>query len=440
VYVWDAAGNKDFCNAAVVIEANGQGVNCGDDPLVNLGGAIADETNKSVENVKVALSGQSSGAALTTINGTYNFANVPAGNDVTITPEKDDNPLNGVTTFDLVLISKHILGVQSLGSAYKVIAADANKSNGVTTADLVELRKLILQVIPNFSNNTSWRFVDKKFVFPNPAKPFDTQFPEVVSINNITSDQLAADFVAVKTGDVNGNAQPSLVGGNEDRNATGTLAFAIDDKKLVAGEEYTVEFKAQGFDVLGYQFTLNFDRSALEFVQVNPAIAGTENFGLTMLDKGAITTSWNDNNTRLNNGEVVFSLVFKATKEVSLSEALNVNSRYTQAEAYQRNGELLDVQLAFNGNKVAVGFELYQNTPNPFSTSTIVGFNLPEAATATLTITDVSGRLVKMVNGDFAKGYNEIRLERRDLPVTGILYYQLDTPMNSATKMMLLID
>jgi hypothetical protein len=39
---------------------------------------------------------------------------------------------------DLVLISKHILGLEPLNSPYKMIAADANKSNSITTFDIVE--------------------------------------------------------------------------------------------------------------------------------------------------------------------------------------------------------------------------------------------------------------------------------------------------------------
>ncbi|MFQ5445455.1 MAG: hypothetical protein ACE5FF_00840 [Saprospiraceae bacterium] len=42
-------------------------------------------------------------------------------------PVKEGDDRCGVTTYDLVLITKHILGVQPLGSPYKIIAADANK-------------------------------------------------------------------------------------------------------------------------------------------------------------------------------------------------------------------------------------------------------------------------------------------------------------------------
>jgi hypothetical protein len=42
------------------------------------------------------------------------------------------------------------------------------------------------------------------------------------------------------------------------------------------------------------------------------------------------------------------------------------------------------------------------------------------------------------VNGDYAKGYNEVRLS--DIAATGVLYYQLDTPTDSATKKMIIIE
>jgi hypothetical protein len=62
----------------------------------------------------------------------------------TITPSKDGDDWCGVSTFDLVVISRHILGVQTFTSDYQYVAADINKSNSVTTFDVVELRKLIL--------------------------------------------------------------------------------------------------------------------------------------------------------------------------------------------------------------------------------------------------------------------------------------------------------
>jgi len=429
IWVTDAAGNQDFCNTFVIVEDN---MNACDDPLVvNVGGAIATEEDMSVNDVTVELSGQSSGMVTTDINGMYNFTSVPVGNDVTITPVKDVNPLNGVTTYDLVLITKHILAVNKLDSPYKIIAADANKTGTVTTSDLVQLRKLILHIDDNFSNNTSWRFVDADFEFPNEENPFETSFPEVVNINNVPSNILNAEFVAIKVGDVNGSASFTSV---DDRSGD-TFILNTNDISVKAGELYTVDFKATDMSIEGYQFTMNFNQNVLNFVDMVPAIAQKENFGFTLLEEGAITSSWNGNAS----AGTVFSLTFTAKEDGQLSDLLNVNSRYTTAEAYNNSGEVMDVELTFNGQS-ATAFDLYQNTPNPFKGETVIGFNLPEAGTATLTIQDVSGKVISVVEGDFAKGYNQVSVNSNNMPNTGVLYYTLASANDTATRKMIILQ
>ena len=84
-----------------------------------------------------------------------------------------------------------------------------------------------------------------------------------------------------------------------------------------------------------------------------------------------------------------------------------------------------------------VGFELYQNEPNPFEDKTVIGFQLPAAAAATLTVYDAAGRVVFTQQGDYAKGYNAMVLDRSLLKTSGVLYYTLETATASATKKML---
>ncbi len=434
IWITDEAGNQDFCTTQIQVQDNMD--HCGGgNPLV-VDGTIMTAEDETVADVDVELNGGAD-MVTTTDNGQFTFTVTP-GDDITLTPVKDIEPLNGVTTFDLVLMTKHILGVKLLDSPYKMIAADINKSETITTFDLVKLRKLILHIDDNFTNNTSWRFVDASYDFPDASNPWFEQFPEVANFNNIDV-STSADFIAVKIGDVNLSANPLGFTNADDRNKVNDLVFQVDDAELKAGETYTVDFTAKDFDVLGYQFTLNFDKDALEFVELLPGVAAVENFGTTLLEEGAITASWNDDAANVQNGEVVFSLVFTATADAQLSESLNVNSRYTPAEAYANDGELLDVALEFNGTVTGV-FELYQNTPNPFEKTTIIGFNLPQADAATLTISDATGRVLQIIEGDYKKGYNEVELDRKSLNAAGVLYYQLETSTDIATKTMILVD
>jgi hypothetical protein len=408
-----------------------------------LSGKVYTETNNMVEDVQVTLEGLGlSVVSQTLANGTYAFDNVAAGENYTITPALDENPLNGVSSYDLVLISKHILQTEQLDSPYKMIAADINRSGSITTLDLVELRKMILHIEENFANNTSWRFVEADFVFPVYNNPFATIFPEEVFINGLLADELH-DFIGVKIGDVNGSAVTNGLMGAEDRTFVGDLVFQVEDQQLKAGQSYAVDFYADNFQAMhGYQFTLNFDQSALAFESVkagNLTNMSENNFGLTLLNQGVITTSWtNEQAQSVGRDARVFTVTFIAQTDAKLSEVLSIGSRYTKAEAYNVDLDLMDVTLRFGTSSAVVeGYRLYQNMPNPFVQETLIGFDLPEAMGATLTIYDNAGRLLKQIEGDFAKGYNAVSISKEDLS-PGLLQYQLVTPMGTVTKKMIL--
>ena len=210
VEIWatDSVGNQAFCNQTLVILPGDANCNCGAD----ISGSIANEANLTVSGVEVTLT-NAQGAVVakdtTAANGLYSFSGVAEGEDYTLTPYKNTNLTNGVTTFDMVLITRHILNVAPLNSPYKIIAADVNKSGTVTTFDLVGLQKVILNVDTSFPNgNTSWRFVPADYSFPDPAKPFEPAFPEFIHLTNFSGNKPEEDFIAIKVGDVNNSANP----------------------------------------------------------------------------------------------------------------------------------------------------------------------------------------------------------------------------------------
>jgi len=431
-----------------VVELSGDGVNDFDhcqtfvDVLDNLGacassrtisGKIETEEEEFVQNVEVQLNDQTAQSVFTGNGGLFEFSNLAVGHDYTVTPMLDDDPRNGVSTFDLVLISKHILNVEKLDSPYKIIAADANKSGNVSAFDLVALRKLILRLSDEFPNNTSWRFVDKNYMFPDPTKPWTEEFPEVISYNNLAVDQLNTDFVAIKIGDVNANVRPNNLT-NIDERTYGKFKLKVEDFALKAGEEISVDFKATQ-NVQGFQFTLNYNPKSVDLIDIIPGIAKAEN--LHLFKEGVLTTSWNAN-TEIKDA-TMFTLILHGKADAHLSEVLKLNSEFTKAEAYYENSELLDVALDFGNSIRETKFELYQNNPNPFKGETSIGFTLPEATSVTLTFSDVNGKVVKRLSGDFTKGYNEIQINNTDLGTTGVLWYELKTSTNKASRKMILI-
>lgn len=170
-------------------------------------GNIKTHWGTAMEGVRVDLGGSASASVYTDSLGNYQFVNMPAAGNFNIKPVHDQNDLNGVTTYDLVLISKHNLAIEALDSPWKMIAADVNQSNSITTFDIVEARKVILGINPSFATNSSWRFLPAYTTFNNPLNPFQGGVPpDNINILNLQQNYTGADFKGIKVADVNNSA------------------------------------------------------------------------------------------------------------------------------------------------------------------------------------------------------------------------------------------
>ena len=219
IYAWDAAFNPyvvqpdgtiggpnySVCLSYLLLLDNMFGI-CYQGPGVYLVGSITTEEDESLLDVEVELSGHSYESTITYEDGIYNFLGLELFYDYTITPSFNEDHGNGVSTFDIVLLSKHILGTSPLDSPYKIIAGDVNNSGSISTFDMVLIRRLVLTIDTEFESNTSWRFVPADYVFPDPANPWFEPFPESIEIEDLNGDYLDLDFIAIKVGDVNGSA------------------------------------------------------------------------------------------------------------------------------------------------------------------------------------------------------------------------------------------
>ncbi len=448
LYVTDEAGNQDFCSTFIHIQ-DPNTVCCCSYPMVI--GTIENENQEGIEDVTVSLNNSTgtlnSPSVVTGTNGVYSFNVWPTAGYI-VTPKKDIDYLNGVTTYDLVLISKHILGTQLLDSPYKIIAADANNSQSITALDLVRIRALILHIDDELENNESWRFVNANYGFPNPNNPWEEEFPEMHQIVSYGGGNGFEQgyFIAIKIGDVNGTASPNSLLGSDIRTFDGTVTLDLQNKKIRKGETFVIDFRANDFkNIEGYQFTLGFDSDAVEFVDVMPKLEGLseDNFGLTKLNEGKIMTSWNSSKgIDLEKNAVLFSMTFKAKSTREIIDIFEINSHYSTAEAYSGTN-VYEVKLSNDSKRNTIftnDFELYQNTPNPFDEETTIRFYLPKSEAVTLIIYDVSGRVLNQMELEGMEGINSKKIKRADFEATGVLYYQLQTATETATKKMILVD
>ena len=124
---------------------------------------------------------------------------IPANNNFTVELEKGEY-LNGVSTLDLVLIQRHILGIEALVSDCDLISADVNSDDNITAVDLLELRKLILGINATFPRSPSWKFFNvnsgNPFMVNDDLKFRKSEFPLTPLV-----------VKAIKIGDVNDSAR-----------------------------------------------------------------------------------------------------------------------------------------------------------------------------------------------------------------------------------------
>ena len=205
IWIKNANGKLNNCIAPVKLPTDID-YGCIDSPRGDpLGGIIKTETSQPVPDVEVKAvltNGKTAALSKTDINGTFSINSLSLSESYTMSASKAN--LGGrpsdVTTYDIALVSQHILGIRTLNSPYKIIAADVDNSGEVDAVDLLLMRRYVLGVSASLPAGV-WRFVDKAYVFKNPANPLNETFPEFINIAPNFYGNL--NFIAIQVGDVN---------------------------------------------------------------------------------------------------------------------------------------------------------------------------------------------------------------------------------------------
>lgn len=137
------------------------------------------------------------------VNCVAELNDIPADKNFTISVNRTGDDLNGVSTLDLVLIQRHILGVDDLGENCKLLSADANNDSKISAIDLVEIRKLILGIYNELPSAPSWKFFNSKRL-DSGSIPTDDNDLKFAKSEFPLSD---LSIVGLKIGDVNNSAR-----------------------------------------------------------------------------------------------------------------------------------------------------------------------------------------------------------------------------------------
>ncbi len=346
---------------------------------------------------------------------------------------QDNDWKDGLDTYDLVLIKKHILGIQPLDSPYKIIAADANKSHTVTTIDLVLLRRLILGITNNIENNTSWRFVPADYVFPDPTNPWLEDFPESSTVASFPATE---DFVAIKVGDVNLSCTANCFNGptaTEQRSAK-KMELGLPQISVKKGGEFLLPFYWNGEQpVDGMQMGLRLDPALLQVEGVVNAGATIKAsaFNLKDAERGVLRMSWvADLDTglfasELKKGQILFALQVRAEQDLDdASRAVHLDDGVLQNETYGRDGTHYGLALGAYAEEGSGDFRV-KCYPNPSSTSLTFEIEPQQPGRATLMLFDNRGRRVWHKALWLEKGKNTLKINEAEALPIGVLMWKV---------------
>lgn len=437
LWVTDEFGNTSVCTS--IVEIMDTEMRCSGNQKATFGiyGDVSKINGQKIENVGVQVLDSDLPQQMTQSDGSYAFEKLPAEAYYSLAAFKKDNPLEGVSTLDILMIQRHILGLEYFDKAYKYVAADVDMDGRVSARDLIELRKLILGINENFEQDKSWRFFSSEHQLNTPADNYPKALVENYEIYSLKSDMEIA-FSGIKIGDVH---QESVV--NKNLNNTPLAKLVSENKVLKEGEQSEVIFSLQNISVLSaFQLELEFDPDKVDLLGIEGITCQLETSQVNTfeLGSGSLIISWTDPlGVDINNEAGIFKLYLKAKENCHLQECIKIMENRIPAEAYGDNSvHVLNLEFHLPSRQISK-LTLEQNIPNPWNSISTIAYSSEEAQDICFSIFDLNGKLLYREIRRADAGKNEIILSADAINSSGLLVYELRTESQSLRNKMILI-
>jgi hypothetical protein len=141
---------------------------------------------------------------MTDRQGRFSVDDLPTDRALTVTAANDVNIANGISSLDIVLITRHILGIQSFTNPFQFIASDVNNNGSVSAVDLVGIRRVLLGLSADFDGRPSWIYVPENADLSESAMRNGVQTS--ITIPATDADAVDLNFIGVKIGDIDVSA------------------------------------------------------------------------------------------------------------------------------------------------------------------------------------------------------------------------------------------
>jgi len=434
IYVTDEEGNQDYCETTIRIQDNNQA--CGGS-LTGVGGNLKRPDGTAIPESVIHVF-DPTGQEITTIesdqSGNYAFATLPSEKTSYFSVTREDLASSGVSTMDIIMVQKHILGQKFLNNAYEILAADVNRSNSVTARDIADIRKVILGMTEKYSSDRVWLFVPASQTFTNPTAPW--QFREIITKEEVNGQLSRINFTGIKLGDVDQSARLNLNQDISSRSISQSDLIMVQDGK---SNRWSVS-ASHHMELEGMQWSLvlltdqavNISSAAIEL--------GDHNYHQIDLGEGRseIRFSWTSEKPQtIGKDEVLFYI--EMPEGVSLAGAILRSEGGLHNEAYLSQGNMMGLRFRADGQKgqAQAGFDLGQNQPNPFAGKTLIQVRSSQSFHGMFTVMDATGKVLIRRYVAFQEGQNQLEIDRLELNGAGMYLYRLEGLGQSQVRKMI---
>lgn len=317
LYVTDEWGNQERCTVTFIVQDNADG--CQDNDIKGkIAGKVVTQKDKFLPDAEIDITASIdtfSGFEMTDEEGVFEYEETPELLNYVLRPHYNSFAAAGVSTLDLVMIQRHILGLSEFDNPYDIIAADVNKNEKLNSSDLLTMRKMVLGIITVWPKDIpNWRFIDSSFVFEDPTDPF--VYPDSIIIQHLQDTTHAANFIAMKMGDVNGSYNPGFTSNSDDvalrsnNNIEAVLSSKTIENTLMTSLSFDMD------DIVdGLQFSMKIGKEAA----VYSTILNESDY---TIQNGVLKVSWL-NSANINLEGLSFLEVESIDETLTLTNDLN---------------------------------------------------------------------------------------------------------------------
>ncbi len=418
-------GVDENCDGITSLQNDCSFANERDSTSASILGVIKTESGLIIPDVILSLSSTNEAQTVRSdTTGLYQFNGVNKGLNYQMTATKDSEPVNGISTLDLVFVQRHILALDTLGT-YKIIAADVSGDERVSVSDIISMRRIILGVIDNWEDTLVWKFVPSELIFLDELNPWPVS--EAIQIDSLGESLCHQDFIAIKRGDVN-DSYEGIVNKPSETRSFKQLEYEVHS--FENHTEYSFYNRTED-NILGFQFALEGITEA-EIIGESILIDDSN----IHIEDETLVLSWHDGYGINRSNDALLTLHVSSTVS---SDPLSVSNKLN-SEIYSLNTDDINVSnlQLIPINTTSLAFDVSQNKPNPFNSTSVIELDVHEDSDIEFSILSLTGELLYSREDFFRKGQHLLKVPSEMLNGSGIYLYKMSSKNLSVVKKMCL--